>query len=128
MFAGTLRALASGGASPLAGFGPAPELLGFPPPGPWVVRPAAVVTITAALRPDGTPSAVTVSLPYATLSGAAPERSGSYTATLGRAHTGSTSSPRGGLLRPRNRSAKALRQKTGAPSQFSFDYGRCGTK
>jgi sortase A len=82
MFAGTLRALADGGSAPLAGFGPDPKLMGLTPPGPWVIRPAAGVAITTALRPDGSPSTVTVALPYATLLAGRLERSGSYATTL----------------------------------------------
>ncbi len=83
MFAGTLRAL-SGGAHPaLAGFGPSPELIGFPPGSYFAIRPDAAVEITAALLADGRPETVTVSLPYATLEAGPSRRSGSYTATLG---------------------------------------------
>ena len=83
MFAGTLRALAAGGGAPLAGFGPDPSLRGLPPPGPWQIQPAAAVTISAALRADGSPTAVTVALPYATLSAGGVKQRGSYSVTLG---------------------------------------------
>ena len=83
MFAGTMRALADGGAAPLAGFGPHPMLMGLAPPGPWAIRPDAAITITTALRSDGSPATVTVALPYATLASGGETWSGTYSVTLG---------------------------------------------
>lgn len=69
MFAASLAALARPGASPLAGFGPGPALVGFAGPGPWRVEPEAPLDIAVQLNPSGVPVAVSVSTAAARVRG-----------------------------------------------------------
>lgn len=65
MFTGTLRALAVGSPSPLAGFGPNPERTGLTGSGPWSIEPLAPLDVTVEMGASGLPVQVTVRTPRA---------------------------------------------------------------